>query len=50
MTPSELRSMHPEDAWDAIDILVDTDPIALRDLALALLRELRASQGKETAQ
>lgn len=46
MTPSELLSMPPEDAWDAIDALVDADPIALRDLALSLLRELRASQGK----
>ena len=45
MTPNELLSMQPEDAWEAIDALVDTDPIALRDLALALLAELRVAQG-----
>ena len=47
MTPDRLLKMDAESACDAIDQLVDVDPLALRDLAFALLRDLRAARRDE---
>lgn len=44
MTTEQLLKMDLESAWDAVDQLVETDPLALRDLAFALLRDLRAAK------
>lgn len=48
MTPEDLLRMDPEGAMDVIDQLVDVDPIALRDVAFALLRDLRSAREGNT--
>ena len=44
MNPAELLALSSESAYDHLDLLVDTDPIGLRDTAWKLLAALRNAQ------